>query len=97
MMNASLAPLTQTASTVVPLETPELSPSLGDIVLGPQPDGACLLARHPGGWQLWFGSHAEAVRLAVRFAAAHRSRVWVRRADQYEPMGAGVMPAAEIG
>lgn len=71
-------------------------PDHGDVVLAPQVDGGCLLGQHPGEWQIAFGSHSEAVRVAVGYAHRIGARVWLQTGDQYAPIGAGDSPAGDM-
>lgn len=91
MTNASFEPLLD------PVTGEDFAPRHGDIVLALQPDGCCFMARHPGEWQISFGSHAEAAAVAARYATLNGARVWVQNADNdYEPIGGGTVGRAEV-
>jgi hypothetical protein len=72
------------------------APRHGDVLLAPQADGGCLIARHPGDWQMSFSSPTDAVGFAVRFASRNGARVWVQSVNnQYEPIDAAATTLAE--
>lgn len=63
------------------LSMTDAAPQPGDVVLAPQADGGCLLAQHPGGWQIAFASHDDAARHAARYATSIGRRIWMRTVD----------------
>lgn len=67
------------------LAAPNGTPQPGDVVLAPQRDGGCLLALHPGDWQIAFTTHDDAVRHATRYATSNSTRIWVQTLNnEYE-------------
>ena len=72
------------------------APRHGDLLLAPQADGCCFIARHPGNWQMSFSTPADAVGFAVRYASRSGARVWVQRVNnQYEAVDGGTTTLAE--
>ena len=72
------------------------APRDGDLLLAPQADGCCFIARHPGNWQMSFSTPADAVGFAVRYASRSGARVWVQRVNnQYEAVDGGTTTLAE--
>ena len=72
------------------------APRDGDLLLAPQADGCCFIARHPGDWQMSFRSADDAVSFAMRYASTIGGRVWVQRMhNEYEPIDGGMTTLAE--